>query len=77
MIKHIENFSGDLFTLLASWPSGRARGKARMKMVGPGPTLSIASAATALDEQCQGTEGAGYSKSTSIIFVQIYEEIAM
>jgi len=28
------------------WPSGRARGRARTKMVGPGPTLSIAGAAT-------------------------------
>ena len=39
VIKHIENFSGD-FTFLASWPSGRARGRARTKMyVGPRPYL--------------------------------------
>jgi len=35
------------FTFLAPWPSGRARGTVRMKMVGPiDSTLSIASAAT-------------------------------
>ena len=35
------------FTFLASRPSGRAQGKAWTKVVGPGSTLSIASAATA------------------------------
>ena len=39
------------FTFLASLPSGRARGRARTKMVGPmAYTLSIASAATAYDD---------------------------
>jgi len=33
------------FSFLASWPSGRARGRAQTKMVGPRPYLSIASAA--------------------------------
>jgi len=44
--KHIGNLIGDFIVYFFGflWPSGRARGTARTKMVGP--TLSIAGAAT-------------------------------